>query len=124
MPFSDVHDIRLIKSKPKEYLIILNSLIAALIATPVIFYKSLDEPFTITAYGLLLLMLIGFKSRRFQQAYYITIILTNGKNYKIKIKHKDRLDVIREITNYIDHRFKRSMQELFLQTDNPINTSA
>ena len=114
MPFSDVHDIRLIKSRAKEYIFILNTLILALIAIPILFYSSLDEPFIITIYGIMLLILIAFKSRRFEQAYYITIILTSGKNYRIKIKHKDRLDVIRE----------RLMQELFLERENAVNSTA
>lgn len=124
MPFSDVHDIKLIKSKVVQNIIVLNLLVAALIVTPVLFYDSLDEPLTITAYGLMLLLLISFKSRKYEQAYFITIILNNGTNYKIKIQHKDRLDAIREITNYIDHRFKRSMQELFLERETAMNSSA
>lgn len=112
--FIDVHDIKLTKMKVRKNVVVLNFFAVVLSLFPILFYNKFDNITTIALYVVLLLSFLHFKSQRYEQAYYLKIIMENGSRYRIKIHSKDRLDVIREITSYIDYRFKKSMQELFM----------
>ncbi|MCO6149335.1 hypothetical protein [Flavobacterium sp. NRK1] len=127
LAFSDVHDIKLVKMKIKKNILLLNTLLVSLVLVPIAFYQKFENVNVIIIYVILLLFMLHFKSHRYEQAYYIKIILKSGKRLRLKIDYKDRLDVIREITTYIDFRFRQSMYELFHDTKEnkpSINTSA
>lgn len=112
--FYDVNDIKLTKMKVKKNIVAINLIGITLTLFPIAFYYILNNIFIILAYAMLLLVFLHFKSNRYEQAYYLKITLHNGQRHRIKIQSKDRLDIIREITSYIDYRFKKSMQELFM----------
>lgn len=123
--FDDIHDIGLTKMKIKKNIIMLNFIAFMLTLFPILFYSILDNAYTITLYTSMLLLFLHFKSNRYEMAYYLKITLNNGYRHRLRIYSKDRLDVIRETTSYIDYRFKKSMQELFkdLQQSKPIANS-
>ena len=112
--------------KIKKNIILLNTLLIILMLMPIAFFQKFEDVNIILIYVILLLLLLHFKSNRYEQAYYIKIVLKNGKRHRLKIHYKDRLDVIREITTYIDFRFKHSMQELFheIRGEAPFSTNA
>lgn len=110
--FSDVHDIMLTKMKVKKNILTFKISLIAISVLLILFYSIPYNAYIVPIYFLILLLLY-FKSNRYEQVYYLKIILNDGSRSRLKINSKDRLDVIREITNYIDYRFKKSMQELF-----------
>lgn len=112
--FSDVEDIKLTKMKVKKNVAILKLFAIVLTFFPLALYSLLNNLIVILFYAALLLLFLHFKSNKYEHAYYLKIVLHNGCRHRVKIHSKDRLDAIREITSYIDYRFKKSMQELFM----------
>lgn len=112
--FSEVHDISLTKIKVKKNVISQKNTLIILTLYPILFFFTPNYIYAIFPYVLLLLLSIYCKSSRYEQVYYLKIILNDGSRSRLKINSQDRLDVIREITNYINYRFKKSMQELFM----------
>lgn len=111
--FSEVHDISLTKIKIKKNVIALKITLIILTLYPILFFF-INHIYAIFPYVLQLLLSIYFKSNRYEQGYFLKIILNNGSRSRLRIHSKDRLNIIIEITNYIDYRFKKSMQEFFM----------
>lgn len=112
--FTDVHDIGLTKMKVKKNIALLNIIAVLLSLFPIALYSMLNNIYLIFFYVIILLIFLHFKSNKYELSYYLKITMNNGCRYRLKIHSKDRLDVIREITSYIDYRFKKSMQDLFI----------